>query len=474
MEEFALVVSQVDAWIWGIPMIAILTICHFFCTWRTGFIQVMIPKAIKLSFTKDPNAEGDISQFGALCTSLSGTLGVGCIVGVATAVISGGPGAILWMWIMGILGIATKYSETYIAVKYRVKDKKGDMIGGAMYVWERAFAKNKTKEDPIGVVPKWAKFGGICFAIFTAIATLGTGSAIQASAISTSIVYYFPFIPQWSIAVVICIVTAFTIFGGVKAISKVCEKLVPFMTVAYLLGTVILLVINWEFFCPAISLICECAFTPKAAFGGAVGSSIGVAMQFGIARGLFSNESGLGTAPIVASAAATKNPARQSLVAMTGAFWSTVVICAITGIVLVSSIMANPELANSDSQILTMQAFEQIPYVGGPILGFSIAMFAFSTIIGWSYYANRSIMYLFGRKFVQPFLVLYLIAAFVGGAGFGGIIWSISDITNALMAIPNVLVVVLLSKLIGKDTHDYVWEKNLDQASDDVVITVDK
>lgn len=455
-------------------MLILLSCTHLFCTWRTGFIQCKLPKAIKLSFTKDSHAEGDISQFGALCTALSGTLGVGCIVGVATAIISGGPGAIFWMWIMGILGMATKYSETFIAIKYRVKDKQGSIIGGAMYVWERAYANNKTSENQIGNIPWWAKLGAISFAVFTAIATLGTGSAIQASAISSTIIYHWPHLPQWAIALVICIFTAITIYGGVKSISKVCKSLVPFMTLAYLLGTIILLIINKDYFIPAIQLILECAFTSKAAFGGAVGSGITIALQYGMARGLFSNESGLGTAPIVASAAATRNPARQSLVAMTGAFWSTVVICAITGIVLVSSVMAHPELATGNSEMLTLRVFEQIPYVGGPILGVSLCLFAFSTIIGWSYYANRSITYLFGNKAVKLFMIIYLLAAFFGGAGFGGIVWNISDITNALMAIPNVIVVILLAKTIGKETHDYVWENNLDAPSKDNVITVDK
>lgn len=317
--------------------------------------------------------------------------------------------------------MATKYSETYIAVKYRVRDVKGKMCGGAMYVWERAF-KKKNKDGSEGKTPWWAKAGAICFAVFTAIATLGTGSAIQASAISESIAFYFPDFPQWIIAIIICAVTFVVIYGGVKTISNVCEKLVPFMTVAYLLGTLALLIINWEYFIPAVVAIVQSAFSDQAIFGGAIGSGISVALQYGMARGLFSNESGLGTAPIVASAAATKNPARQSLVAMTGAFWSTVVICAITGIALVGSMMANPELVGAEAQTLTLQAFQQIPFIGGPMLCFSLAMFAFSTIIGWSYYANRSICYLFGHKGVQIFMILYLFAAFIGGAGFGDVI----------------------------------------------------
>ncbi len=251
-------------------------------------------------------------------------------------------------------------------------------------------------------------------------------------------------------------ISALTIFGGVKAVSKICEGLVPFMTVAYILGTIILIIVNGQFFVEAVSMIFRCAFTPEAAFGGAVGSGIAAALQFGMARGLFSNESGLGTAPIVASAAATKNPARQSLVAMTGAFWSTVVVCFITGIALIGSMMNNPGLASADAQTLTLQAFEQIPYVGGPILCISLAMFAFSTIIGWSYYADRAVTYLFGQKAVKPFFVIYLAAAFVGGAGFGDVIWGISDIMNAFMAVPNVIVVAILSGVIAKETKHYV------------------
>lgn len=472
MEVLFGLINTVDAWIWGIPMIVILSSCHLFSTIRTGFIQLKIPLAIKLSFTKDPGAEGDISQFGALCTALSGTLGVGCIVGVATAIISGGPGAVFWMWIMGILGIGTKYAETFIAVKYRVKDKLGTMCGGAMYVWKYAFRKKKDNNEE-GATPWWATVGAYAFAIFATIATLGIGSSVQASAISSSVSYYFPDVPQWIFAIVIVVITAFTIFGGVKAVSKICEGLVPFMTVAYLLGTAVLLIINWQFVWPAISMVFRCAFTPEAAFGGAVGSGISAAIQYGMARGLFSNESGLGTAPIVASAAATKNPARQSLVAMTGAFWSTVVVCFVTGIALIASLLSNPDLVGADAQTLTLQCFEQIPFVGGPILCISLAMFAFSTIIGWSYYADRSVTFLFGQKGVKPFFIIYLAAAFIGGAGFGDAIWGISDIMNALMAIPNVIVVILLSKVIGKETHEYVWEKNLDVPSKDKIIQVD-
>lgn len=256
----------------------------------------------------------------------------------------------------------------------------------------------------------------------TTLATLGTGASVQSAAISGSIAFYFPEIPQWCIAIAICVLAAVVIFGGVKIISTVCERLVPFMTIAYVLGCLILLVLNIQHIIPAIGLIVECAFTPKAAFGGAMGCGIQAAIQYGMARGLFSNESGLGTAPIVAAAATTKNPARQSLVAMTGAFWSTVVICALTGVVLVTCIFVNPDLADANAQTLTLQAFEQIPYFGGPILILSLILFAFSTIIGWAYYADRSVCYLFGNKAVKVWLAIYILACFAGGAGLQGMV----------------------------------------------------
>lgn len=461
MEIFGSIVTQIDAWIWGVPMIALLIFVHIVTNWKTFFIQRKLPKAIKLSVSNDAEADGDISQFGALCTALSGTLGVGCIVGVATAIISGGPGALFWMWISGILGIATKYSETLIAIIYRQKDANGQMCGGAMYVWQNAF-KRKNKQGK-KITPWWAKLGAICFAVFTAIASLGTGSAVQASSITDSICYYFPQVPYWVVSLVLCAVVFAVIFGGIKAISKVCEKLIPAMTILYLLGVFIIIFININYLGAAFNIIFECAFTSKAVFGGTIGSGIVMALQFGMARGMFSNESGLGTAPIIASAAATKNPARQSLVAMTGAFWSTVVICALTGIAIISSMLANPSFVNADAGTLTLKVFEQIPYVGGPVLAISLIMFAISTIIGWSYYANRSILYLFGEKFVKPYLLVYIFAVFLGGSGFGGVAWSLADIANALMAIPNVLVVLLLINKVKIETKKYVWDDGLDK-----------
>lgn len=454
------IINDIDAFVWGPPMIALLLGSHLYLTIRTRFIQRKLPSAIKLSVTKDPDAEGDISQFGALCTALSATIGTGNIVGVATAILAGGPGAVLWMWLTGVFGIATKYSETYISVKYRVKDHSGSMLGGAMYAWRRAFMRD-------GKTPWWAMLGAGAFALFAAIASFGIGSAVQSGSMTSVIEANAPGIPAWGIGLAIVIMVSVVIFGGVKVISRVCEKLVPFMAIAYAWGCIVILGMNWEYIWPAICLICECAFTPQAAFGGAVGSGLMMALQFGCARGLFSNESGLGSAPIVASAATTRNPARQALVSMTGTFWDTVIICLLSGLVLVSTMIANPDIMASgtiaEGADLTSAAFAKIPYIGTPILVVGMVLFAYSTILGWSYYGNRCVAYLFGKHAVRPYQVLYVLMAFLGAIGVGDIVWTVSDITNALMALPNIIVVLMLSGLIARETKYYVYDGNLDE-----------
>lgn len=464
--------NTIDAFVWGPAMIALLLGSHLFFTFKTGFIQRKLPQAIKLSLSSDPEGKGDISHFGALATALAATIGTGSIVGVATAILAGGPGAVFWMWITGVFGIATKYAEVYAAVKYRVRDHNGAMLGGAMYIWERAFRRNaegKRDPSPGGHTPWWAKLGAVAFAAFAAIAAIGTGSAVQASAMSGIITSNVD-VPAWVVGVIIVVLVSVVIFGGVQSISKVCEKLVPVMAVAYALGCFVILAFNWTLVGDALGLILECAFTSKAAFGGAVGSGIMMALQFGCARGLFSNESGLGSAPIVASAASTRNPARQALVSMTGTFWDTVVICALTGIVLVSTMIANPGIMESGQVSagadLTSAAFASIPYIGTPILVIGMILFAYTTILGWSYYGNRCVTYLFGKRAIRPYQVLYVVVAFLGAIGIGDLVWTISDITNALMAIPNIIVVLLLSGLIARETKHYVWDKNLDETDD--------
>ncbi len=468
--------NTIDSFVWGPAMIALLLGSHIFLTFKTGFIQRKLPRAIKLSLSSDPEGKGDISHFGALATALAATIGTGSIVGVATAILAGGPGAVFWMWITGVFGIATKYAEVFAAIKYRVRDHNGAMLGGAMYIWERAFRRNDAGEldpSPGGRTPWWAKVGAIAFAAFAGIAAIGTGSAVQASAMTGIITSNVP-IPAWIVGIAIVVLVSVVIFGGVQSISKVCEKLVPFMAVAYAGGCVVILVLNAPFLIEALGLIFECAFTPKAAFGGAVGSGLMVALQFGCARGLFSNESGLGSAPIVASAASTRNPAQQALVAMTGTFWSTVVICALTGIVLVSTMLANPEIAAAikanptfyTGAQLASEAFAKIPFIGTPILVLGMVAFSYTTILGWSYYGNRCVTYLFGRYAIRPYQVVYVAVAFFGAIGVGDIVWTISDIGNALMAVPNIIVVLALSGMIARQTRHYVYEGHLDETDE--------
>lgn len=446
--------------VWGVPMLVLLLGSHVFLTFRTRFIQRKLPTAIKLSFTKDTQAEGDISQFGALATALSATIGTGNIVGVATAVLAGGPGAILWMWLAGIFAIATKYAETYIAVKYRMKDRQGNMIGGAMYAWKRGFEKE-------GKTPWWAMLGAGVFAVLGAIATFGIGSAVQANAVTSVIASNFPEANPVIIAVIIVVLVSVVIFGGIKSITRVCEKLTPAMVVIYCLGCLTILVINAPYLWPAICLIVESAFTPTAAFGGVVGAGFMAALRFGVARGLFANESGMGSAPLVAAAATTRNPARQALVSMTGTFWDTVVICLLTGLALVSSLIATPGLMESgmikEGADLTSVAFATIPYIGTPILMTGMILFSYSTMLGWSYYGNRCVTYLFGTRAIRPYQVLYVAALFLGAVGIGDAVWIFADITNALMVVPNLIVVLLLSGLIARETKHYVWDDNLDE-----------
>lgn len=450
-------VTAINSVVWGWPMIILLFGTHLFLTIRTGFIQTKtLSKGIKLSVSKDPDAEGEVSQFGALTTALAATIGTGNIIGVGTAIALGGPGAVLWIWLTGVFGIATKYSESLIAVKYRVKTADGRMQGGAMYALDR------------GLNMKWL---GMLFAIFGGFASFGIGCATQVNAIATVCKENFG-IPEWSVGAIIAILTAIVIFGGIKSIASVCEKLVPFMAIFYVLGCLIILIMNYDYIIPALGTICRLAFTPGAAAGGLVGSGILMAIRFGVARGLFSNESGLGSAPIAAAAAQTRNPVRQALVSSTGTFWDTVVVCAMTGLVLVTTIMKNPsinadEVANGG--VLTSMAFSQIPFIGPAILTLGIISFAYSTILGWAYYGERCVEYFSGKKGLIPYRILYIAVAAIAPVVALDLVWLIADTLNALMAIPNLVAVLLLSNVIAKETKKYI--NDLD-ATDDTPIPV--
>lgn len=443
--------KNVDSFLWGLPMIIVLFGTHIFLTFKTGFIQRKIFKGIKLSVTKDPDGEGDVSQFGALSTALAATVGTGNIIGVSTAITLGGPGAVLWMWLTGIFGIATKYSEALISVKYRVKTKDGTMLGGAMYALER------------GLKMKWL---GVIFAIFASTAAFGIGCSTQTNSIASTLNDSFG-IPVWISGIIITILVATVIIGGVKSITKVCEALVPFMAIFYLVGCFIILVMNADVLGQTVLTIIKAAFTKQAAGGGFIGSTVAVACRYGAARGLFSNESGMGSAPIVAAAAKTKNPVKQALVSMTGTFWDTVVICLMTGLVIVSSVIKNPNINIKTSSLLTNAAWHQIPVVGSIILSISLSIFAFSTVLGWSYYGERAAEYLFGKKIIKPYRIAWVIAALIGTLMSLDLVWTISDILNALMVIPNVVAMLLLRNVIANETKKYA--DNIDLPSSEKI-----
>ena len=452
-------IQSVDNFVWGWGMIVLLLGTHIFLTIRTGFIQrKTITKGIPLSVSKEEGADGEVSQFGALATALASTIGTGNIIGVGTAIALGGPGAVLWCWLTGVFGIATKYAESLIAVKYRVKTADGRMQGGAMYALER------------GLNMKWL---GMLFAVFAGFASFGIGCATQVNAIA-EVVNTNLGIPSWIVGVVIAVLTAFVIFGGIKSIASVCEKLVPFMALFYVIGCIIILGINHDFIIPTIQTICKLAFADRGAVvGGLVGGGIRYAIQYGVARGLFSNESGMGSAPIAAAAARTKNPVRQALVSSTGTFWDTVVVCLMTGLVLVSTMLKNPDLlgtVDNGGQLTTM-AFSQIPYFGPFILVVGIITFAYSTILGWAYYGERCVEYFAGKFGLIPYRVLYIAIALIAPVLALDLVWLIADILNALMAIPNLIAVLLLSPVIVKETRKYV--NNLD-AVDDTPVPVIK
>jgi len=452
-------INWFDNVIWGWPMIILLLGTHIFITIRTGFIQRKIGTAIKLSVAHDSDAEGEVSQFGALTTALASTIGTGNIIGVGTAIALGGPGAVLWCWLTGVFGIATKYAESLIAVKYRVKTKDGRMQGGAMYALER------------GLNMRWL---GLIFAFLGAFASFGIGCATQVNAIAT-VCHENLKVPTWLVGIIIAIVTALVIFGGIKKIASVCEKLVPVMAIFYVLGCCVILGINYDYIVPAVQTICKLAFEPGAAAGGLVGGGIMIALHYGVARGLFSNESGMGSAPIAAAAAQTRNPVRQALVSSTGTFWDTVVVCAMTGIVLVSSIMKNPNIdvsAVDNGGVLTTLAFNQIPYLGPIILVLGIILFAFSTVLGWAYYGERCIEYFAGTKALLPYRALYILVAAIAPIVSLDLVWTIADILNALMTIPNLIAVLLLSPVIVKETKKYLHD--LDVRSKDDIPTIDK
>lgn len=435
------ILSAIDGFIWGAPLLILLSGTGLYLTLRLGFLQIRyLPRALGYLFKKDKGGKGDVSSFAALCTALAATIGTGNIVGVATAVQAGGPGAIFWMWLVALLGMATKYAECLLAVKYRVRDKNGFMAGGPMYYIER------------GLGLKWlAKL----FAVFgVMVAFFGIGTFPQVNAITHAMQDTFQ-IPVLATAIVVTLLVGLIILGGVKRIATASSVIVPFMAVFYVAISIVIILLNAEKVPAVIGLIIHSAFDPQAALGGAVGFTVMKAIQSGVARGIFSNESGLGSAPIAAAAAQTHEPVRQGLISMTGTFLDTIIVCTMTGIVLVlTGAWSNPELAGAT---VTNYAFAQGlgSSIGATIVTVGLLFFAFTTILGWCYYGERCFVYLVGIRGVKLYRVAYIVLVGVGSFLHLNLIWIIADIVNGLMAFPNLVALIGLRKVVIDETRDY-------------------
>lgn len=436
-------IRTLNDFLWGWPLIGLLLGTHLFLTVRTKVIQRFVFRGIQLSLQKEEGSAGDVSPFGALTTALASTFGTGNIIGVGTAIALGGPGAVFWCWLTGVFGMATTYGEALLAVKFRVSTADGKMQGGAMYVLDR------------GLHMRWL---AILFAIFGCAASFGIGCAVQVNAIAAVCKESFN-MPSEIVGIVAAGLAALVIFGGIRSIAGVCERLVPFMSLFYIGGCGVILIHNYDFILPVLRTIVTMAFSPGAAAGGLTGGGIAMAMRYGIARGLFSNEAGMGSAPIAAAAAKTSSPVRQALVSSTATFWDTVVVCAITGLVLVSSIMKNPSIdmaVAGDGGLLTTMAFAQIPIVGPGILVIGIITFAFSTILGWAYYGECCIRYLTGRHGLIFYRALYILTAAAAPVIQLDLVWMTADVLNALMVLPNLVSLLCMSDVIVRETRRYL------------------
>lgn len=445
----AVIVDKINGLLWGIPMIIFLVGAHLYLTYKTKFVQRKVFTGIKESVKNENNGKGDVSVFGALSTALASTVGTGNIIGVGTAITLGGPGAVLWTWIGGIFGIATKYAETYIAVKHRQRREDGTYVGGAMTALD--YLKK----------PFLSKF----FCIATIFGAFGIGCLTQSNAISSLVRDNFQ-VPTYVTGIVIAAVTFLIIFGGIKSISRVCTKLVPIMSIVYVIGCLYILIVNARYLPETVTLIISSAFTPKAMAGGFIGSTLIIAMRYGVARGLFSNEAGMGSAPIASAAGEAKNAVKPALVGSTGVFWDTVVICLMTGLVLCSCVISNPSIdavAINDGSKLCTIAFNTIPFIGAPLLIFGVLTFAYSTILGWCYYATQCVEYLFSKNLTKIYMVAWIAVIFLGSIGKIQVVWDIADILNALMVIPNIIAVILLSKEMAKDTDYYLYGNRLEE-----------
>ncbi|MDP3210829.1 MAG: sodium:alanine symporter family protein [Methylotenera sp.] len=440
MQKIELVIATLSGWVWGPPMLTLLLGTGLYLTILLKGMQFRaLPLALKLIFHKDHHHEGDISHFAALMTALAATVGIGNIVGVATAITLGGPGAVFWMWVTGMLGMATKYAEAVLAIKYREKGPHG-MRGGPMYYLAK------------GAGLPWL---GTMFAIFTAFAAFGIGNMTQANAtakIFESTFNIAPHITGW----VLMILTGLVILGGIRAIGRFTSFLVPFMIIAYVGTSLFVLLMNIEKIPHAFSLIFYHAFNPISATGGFVGATIAAAMRYGIARGVFSNESGLGSAPIAAAAARTNDPVKQALVSMTQTFIDTLVVCTMTALVILTATSWTQGV--SAAELTSASMAETLGDTGKMIVAITTALFAYSTLIGWNYYGEKAIEYLFGPRAIATYRVLFTATVIIGATTSLEFVWNFSDLMNGMMAIPNLIGLLLLAKIVKSETNRYFSE----------------
>ncbi|GJM00956.1 MAG: sodium:alanine symporter [Methyloligella sp.] len=445
MEIITNAVNWLNGVVWGVPMLVLILGVGIYLTFGLKLLSILkIPFGFKLLWQgRIPGGDSGITPFNALMTSLAATIGTGNIAGVATAIFLGGPGAVFWMWMTALVGMATKYAEAVLAVKYREKDERGKYVGGPMY-----YIKN-------GLGAKW-KWLGVIFAFFAGIAGFGIGNMVQANSIANALSTNFA-IPEWVTGVVLLVLVGMVLIGGIERISTIAGKLVPFMAIAYIAASTLVLILNVDAIPGAFNLIFTHAFSPVAATGGFAGAAVWAAIRFGVARGVFSNEAGLGSAPIAHAAASTKGPVSQGLVAMLGTFIDTIIVCTFTALAIIAT---GAWTSGETGAALTSHAFNlALPGFGGYIIAISISIFAFTTILGWSYYCERSLQYLFGVKIIMPFRVVWSAAALVGATLKLGFVWLLADTLNALMAIPNLIALALLSPLVFKITKEFFESK---------------
>lgn len=443
------ILKTASEWLWSYVLLFALLGTHLYLTILLKFPQRHLLRAMKYYFHKEKGSEGNISHFSSLMISLAANVGTGNIVGVAVAVATGGPGAVFWCMMTGVLGMSTRYAESLLAIRYRVQDREGNLKGGPMYALER------------GLRCKWL---AVLFAVFTALAAFGIGNITQANAVSQVLIATDLGIPSWAIGAVLSVLVGVVLLGGLSRVADVCSACVPAMAIIYTVSCLLVLGVNYENVLPAISLIFTSAFTEQAATGGFIGSTLMLALQTGIRRGLFSNEAGMGSSPIVSAPVRTNNPVQQALVASTGPFWDTVVICTLTGVTLTTAVLSAPEIADKNGEVLTFHAFGLLGGIGSTLLTICLATFVISTLLGWSYFGEKSLEYLGGKRLIMPYRVLWIIMVFVGCViPKSTIAWNFADCANALMALPNLICMIGLSGVIISLTRHYLTDNRLDE-----------